>query len=100
MFLHRRRQPREIADAQSGCEKALAVTLAAHAGSNLIFQASGMQASLMGCALESYVIDNDMLGSILQTLKPIEVNDETLGPDAIGDVVQGEGHFLGRSETL
>ena len=90
----------KIADAQSGHEKCLTVTLAAQAGSNLITQASGMQASLMGCALESYVIDNDMLGSIMQSLQPIEVNDETLALTAIDEVAHGEGHFLGRSETL
>ena len=90
----------KIADAQSGYEKALAVTLAAQAGSNLVTQASGMQASLMGCALESYVIDNDMLGSIMKSLTPIEVSDETLALQAIDEVAHGEGHFLGRAETL
>ena len=90
----------KIADAQSGYEKGLTVTLAAQAGSNLITQAGGMQASLMGCALESYVIDNDMLGSIMKTLNPIEVSDETIALESIHEVARGEGHFLGRSETL
>ena len=90
----------KIADAQSGYEKSLTVTLAAQAGSNLITQAAGMQASLMGCALESYVIDNDMLGGIMKSLSAIEVSDETLALDAIDEVVHGEGHFLGRPETL
>ncbi len=76
------------------------VALAAQAGSNLITQASGMQASLMGCALESYVIDNDMLGSIMKTLAPIEVSDDTLALQSIDEVAHGEGHFLGRAETL
>ena len=90
----------KIADAQSGYEKSLTVTLAAQAGSNLITQAGGMQASLMGCALESYVIDNDMLGAIMKTLAPIEVNDETLALKSIDEVAHGEGHFLGQPETL
>jgi trimethylamine--corrinoid protein Co-methyltransferase len=90
----------KIADAQSGYEKCLTVTLAAHAGSNLITQAGGMQASLMGCALESYVIDNDMLGSILKSLSPIEVNETTLALATIDEVVHGDGHFLGQPETL
>ncbi len=59
-----------------------------------------MQASLMGCALESYVIDNDMLGSIMKSLVPIEVSDATLALDSIDAVAHGEGHFLGRPETL
>jgi trimethylamine--corrinoid protein Co-methyltransferase len=90
----------KIADAQSGYEKSLTVTLAAQAGSNLITQAGGMQASLMGCALESYVIDNDMLGGILKSLAPIEVSAATLALDSIDEVVHGEGHFLGQPETL
>ena len=59
-----------------------------------------MQASLMGCALESYVIDNDMLGSILKSLSPIEVNEATLALATIDEVVHGDGHFLGQPETL
>ena len=90
----------KIADAQSGYEKCLTVTLAAQAGSNLITQAGGMQASLMGCALESYVIDNDMLGSIMKSLSPIEVNETTLALSTIDEVVHGDGHFLGQPETL
>ena len=90
----------KIADAQSGYEKSLTVTLAAQAGSNLITQAAGMQASLMGCALESYVIDNDMLGGILKSLAPIEVNAATLAFEDIDEVVHGDGHFLGQPETL
>jgi trimethylamine--corrinoid protein Co-methyltransferase len=90
----------KIADAQSGYEKSLTVTLAAQAGCNLITQACGMQASLMGCALESYVIDNDMLGTILKSLSGVSVNDETLALSSIQEVVHGDGHFLGRDETL
>ena len=59
-----------------------------------------MQASLMGCALESYLIDNDMLGAILKSLSPIEVSETTLALGAIDEVVHGEGHFLGQPETL
>jgi trimethylamine--corrinoid protein Co-methyltransferase len=90
----------KIGDAQSGYEKCLTVLLAAQAGSNLITQSCGMQASLMGCALESYVIDNDMLGSIMRSLAPIEVNELSLAVSVINDVVHGEGHFLGQPETL
>ena len=87
-------------DTQSGYEKSLSVSLAAQAGSNLITQACGMHASLMGCALESYVIDNDMLGSIMSSLRPLEVSDETLSTESINKVVHSEGHFLGEPETM
>ncbi|MEM7118754.1 MAG: trimethylamine methyltransferase family protein [Chloroflexota bacterium] len=89
----------KLADAQSGYEKALTVALAAQAGSNMITQASGMHAGLMGVAFESYVIDNDMLGGILRSLAPIEVSPATLATDMIANIVTGEGHFLGHPET-
>lgn len=90
----------KIADAQSGYEKCLSVTLAAQAGANIITQACGMQASLLGCAFESYVIDNDMLGGILRSISPVEVSDDTLSTAIISDIVRGDGHYLGHSDTL
>ncbi len=90
----------KIADAQHGSEKCLAVSLAAHAGSNLITQAGGMQASLLGCALESYVVDNDMLGNILRSVRGVEADAEAIAADVIADVCRGEGHYLGHAQTL
>ena len=87
-------------DAQAGHEKCLAVTMALQAGAHFVTQAAGTQASLMATALESYVIDNDMLGSILSAHTAIEVSEETLNPAAIHDAATGAGHFLGEAETL
>lgn len=89
----------KTADAQSGYEKATTVTLAAQAGSNLITQACGMQAGLMGVAFESYVIDNDMLGGVMRSISELEVSSTTLATEMIREIVNGEGHFLGHSET-
>lgn len=90
----------KIPDAQSGAEKAHTLTLAAQSGASMILEAAGMQASLMSVALESFVLDNDMLGAVLRGVRGIEVNDETLAFDAIRDVVRGDGHFLGQPATL
>ncbi len=90
----------KTADAQSGYEKSLAVTLAAQAGSNLITQACGMQASLLGASLEAYVIDNDMLGAIMRSVRGIEATEENLSAQVIRDVCLGEGHYLGHLDTL
>ncbi|NNE22558.1 MAG: trimethylamine methyltransferase [Rhizobiales bacterium] len=89
----------KIPDAQAGYEKALSVTLAAQTGANLITQACGMQGGLMGVSFEAYVIDNDMLGSILRSASQVDVSDATLAVDTIAEVVRGEGHFLGQPET-
>ena len=87
-------------DCQAGYEKALAVALAAHAGCNNISESAGMLGSLMALSLEAMVIDNDMLGAVLRTVRGIEVNDETLSLHVIEKVVHGEGHFLRTQQTL
>ncbi len=91
----------KVPDAQSGYEKGYTVSLAAHSGANLIYESAGMHASLLGCCLESYVIDNDMLGAINRTVRGVEVNDETLSIEPIRDVcLEGPGHYLGHEQTL
>jgi len=59
-----------------------------------------MLGSLMALSLESMVIDNDMLGAILRTVRGIEVNEETLSYHVMEQVVHGEGHFLRTEQTL
>ena len=87
-------------DAQFGSEKCLAVTMAAHAGSNLITHSCGMQASLLGVSLEAYVVDNDMLGNVLRSLRGVEVTPENIAADVIATVCRGEGHYLGQAHPL
>ncbi len=90
----------KLPDAQAGVEKACSALLAGHSGSNHATQAAGGLASLMADALEAYVIDNDMLGAILRTIRGLEVTDEDLSFEVIRDVVLGDGHFLAQSQTL
>jgi trimethylamine--corrinoid protein Co-methyltransferase len=90
----------KLPDCQAGYEKALAVALAAHAGCNNVSESAGMLGSLMALSLEAMVIDNDMLGAVLRTIRGIEVNDETLSLEVIERVVHGEGHFLRTEQTL
>lgn len=90
----------KLPDAQAGHEKGQTVALAANAGANLVYESAGMLASIMACSPEMMVIDNDMLGSINRTVRGVDVNEETLSVETITDVVRGEGHFLGHSQTL
>ena len=91
----------KMPDAQSGYEKSYTDLLAGHSGANLIYESAGMHGSLMGVCMESYVIDNDMLGAINRTIRGIEVNDETLSLDAMRDVcIDGPSHYLGHDQTI
>jgi trimethylamine--corrinoid protein Co-methyltransferase len=87
-------------DNQAGYEKALAITLAAHAGCNNVSESAGMMGSLMGLSYESMVIDNDMLGAILRSVRGIEVDDDTLSVEVIRNAVHGDGHYLRQPQTL
>ena len=89
----------KVPDSQSSYEKCLNITKAVQAGANVITQACGAQAGLMGLSLEALVIDNDMLGNILRASGPVDVSAETLSFDMINKVVTGVGHFLGEPET-
>ena len=87
-------------DAQYGAEKSLAVAMAAHAGSNIITQAAGIHASLLGVSLEGYVSDNDLLGNILRTIRGVEATAENIAADVIANVCRGPGHYLGEVHTF
>jgi len=70
------------------------------AGADIVYESSGMIGSIIGCALESYVLDNEMLAAARQTIKGIEVNDDTLSVEVIRDVcLHGPGHFLGHEQS-
>jgi trimethylamine--corrinoid protein Co-methyltransferase len=90
----------KLPDNQAGYEKGIAVVLAALTGCNNVSESAGMMGSLMAFSPESLVIDNDMLGTVLRTVRGIEVNEETLSFDVINDVVHGEGHFLRSNQTV
>lgn len=87
-------------DAQYGAEKSLAVTMAAHAGSNIVTQAAGIHASLLAVSLEGYVSDNDLLGNILRTIRGVEATSENIASEVIADVCKGVGHYLGELHTF
>ena len=90
----------KIPDAQAGYEKGITLALAALAGGNRVCEAAGMLGSLMGCSFESLVIDNDIIGMALRTVRGIEVTDETLAVDVIKEVAVDPGHYLGHAQTL
>ncbi len=91
----------KVPDAQAGYEKGYTEALLGTAGCNMIYEAAGMHASLLGFCLESLVIDNDLIGSVLRTVRGIEVTEDSLSMEAMREVcTEGPGHFLGHPQTL
>lgn len=90
----------KLVDAQAGYEKGYTVALAGHGGADMINLSVGMLGSIMVASPEAMVIDDDMCGAILRSIRGIEVNAETLDLDAVERVVTQDGHYLGEGETL
>lgn len=90
----------KICDAQAGYEKGYSVALAAQAGADMINLSVGMLGSIMVASAEALVIDNDMCGAILRTVRGIEVSADLLDLDSIEHVVCTQGHYLGEPQTL
>lgn len=87
-------------DAQYGIEKGISSLAAGLAGGNLIYESSGMTASLLGVSFEAFILDDEMHSLIYRAIRGIEVKEDTLGFDAICEAVWGEGHFLGGAHTI
>lgn len=87
-------------DAQMGLEKGMSSLGVGLSGCNMVYESSGMMASLLGVSFEAMLIDDEMLSQAYRVLRGIEVNDETLGFDAIEEAIAGDGHFLGAQHTM
>lgn len=91
----------KLPDMQCGYEKGITEVMAGLAGTNLIYEAAGMHASLLGFCLETLIVDNDLIGQALRCVRGIEVDDETLSIETMRRVcLEGPGHYLGDAQTL
>ena len=87
-------------DAQMGMEKALSALACGLSGANMVYESSGMMASLLGASFEAFVVDNEMLSHVYRMIRGIEVSDDTLAFEAMKNVISGEGHFIGETQTM
>ena len=90
----------KVADAQAGYEKGYTVAQAAQAGADMINLSVGMLGSITVASCEALVIDDDMCGAILRSVRGVEVRDELIDLEMIERVATGEGHYLGEAQTL
>ncbi|MEM7563627.1 MAG: trimethylamine methyltransferase family protein [Pseudomonadota bacterium] len=87
-------------DAQMGMEKALSSLACGLSGANMVYESSGMMASLLGASYEAFLLDNEMLSHVYRMIRGIEVSEETLAFDTMKNVITGEGHFIGETQTM
>jgi trimethylamine--corrinoid protein Co-methyltransferase len=87
-------------DAQMGMEKALSSLACGLSGANMVYESSGMMASLLGASFEAFLLDNEMLSHVYRMIRGVEVSEETLAFETMKNVITGEGHFIGETQTM
>ena len=91
----------KIPDMQTGWEQGITNVLAGLAGLNMVYEAAGMQASLLGFCHESLVLGDDLIGQALRCVRGIEVTEDSVSIEVMRQVcLEGPGHYLGSDQTL
>jgi trimethylamine---corrinoid protein Co-methyltransferase len=91
----------KLPDMQAGWEQAISNVMAGLAGLNLVYEAAGMHASLLGFCHESLILGDDLLGQVLRCVRGIEVTEDSVSLAAMREVcLGGPGHYLGHPQTL
>jgi len=91
----------KMPDMQAGWEQMCTNVMTGLSGLNMVYEAAGMHASLLGFCHESLILGDDIIGHALRCVRGIEVDEETLALDQIKEVcLGGTGHYLGTGQTL
>jgi trimethylamine--corrinoid protein Co-methyltransferase len=86
-------------DAQAAYESEMSLWGAVTAHVNVLNQGAGWLEGGLTASFEKLIVDAEMLQMMMEYLKPIEVDEQTLGLETIADVEPG-GHFFGTQHTL
>ncbi len=86
-------------DSQAAYEAMMSLWPAVMGHGNMIKHAAGWLEGGLTASFEKMVIDAELLQMMTDVLLPLEVNDDTLGLQAIREVGPG-GHFFGAAHTL
>ena len=91
----------KLPDMQAGWEQMCSNVMAGLSGLNMVYEAAGMHASLLGFCHESLILGNDIIGQALRCVRGIEVTEDAVSLDMMRSVcLGGPGHYLGEDQTL
>jgi trimethylamine--corrinoid protein Co-methyltransferase len=86
---------------QAGWEQMCSNVIAGLSGLNMVYEAAGMHASLLGFCHESLILGDDLLGQALRCVRGIEVTEDDLSLEVMrATCLGGPGHYLGSDDTL
>jgi trimethylamine--corrinoid protein Co-methyltransferase len=86
----------KLPDMQAGWEQAISNTMAGLSGLNMVYEAVGMHASLLGFCLESLVLGDDLLGQVLRCVRGIDVTEDSVSLEAMRRGLPGRPRTLSR----
>ncbi|MBI6629915.1 trimethylamine methyltransferase family protein [Pontibaca salina] len=91
----------KLPDMQAGWEQMCSNVMAGLSGLNMVYEAAGMHASLLGFCLESLILGDDLIGQALRCVRGIEVDEDAVSLETIrATCLGGPGHYLGSDQTL
>ncbi len=91
----------KLPDMQAGWEQMCSNVMAGLSGLNMVYEAAGMHASLLGFCMESLILGDDLIGQALRCVRGIEVTEDSVSVEVMRQVcLAGPGHYLGSDQTL
>jgi trimethylamine--corrinoid protein Co-methyltransferase len=88
-----------VVDAQAAYESDMSINACINGHVNVMMHAGGWLEGGLTCSFEKLILDAELLQMQAAVLEPLDLNETTLGLDAIAEVGPA-GHFFGTSHTL
>ncbi|WP_428540260.1 trimethylamine methyltransferase family protein [Profundibacter sp.] len=89
----------KLPDGQAMQQSMMSMMSAIQSGGNYILHSAGFLDGLLSMSCEKFIMDTDMCGALHSYLNGIEVNDDTLGFEALAEKGPGE-HMFGCDHTM
>ena len=89
----------KLPDAQGMQQSMMSMMSAVQCGANYILHSAGFLDGLLSMSYEKFILDADLCGALHAYLKGFEVNEDTLGFDALAEGGPGE-HLFSTQHTL
>ncbi len=89
----------KLPDAQAMQQAMMSMLAAVQCGAHFVLHTAGFLDGLLSMSYEKFVLDTDICGALHAYMKGIDVNEDTLGIDALAEKGPGE-HLFGTAHTL
>ncbi len=89
----------KLPDAQAMTQSLMSMMSAVQCGANYILHSAGFLDGLLSMSYEKFMLDSDLCGALHSYLAGFEINDDTLGLDALREGGPG-AHMFGTAHTM